>query len=234
MVAVAKSLYACNECGGTSPKWQGRCPHCDAWNTLVESVAALPASASKNRLSANGAVAALHAPERATLSDEAARRAAEADRIDELDRARRRRRAGGVVLSARPGIGKSTLLCRRSTPSRAPCGALVRARSRRAGRARSRRPASAASASRLAEIQLGGSWPRSRREPAVAVVDSIQTLWSDACSATGSVAQVRECAAQMTRFSKASGTTIVLVGPSPGRLARGPRVMEPSSTRCST
>ena len=230
-MAKDKSIYACTECGGSSPKWQGRCPSCGAWNTLVEAVdegAARPRFATPSRgLTPGEAVATLSQIE-----------AADAERqptgIDELDRALGGGLvAGGVVLiGGDPGIGKSTLLLQAlESLSRAAkvlyvtgeeSGAQVALRSRRLGLA--------GSAVRvMAEIQLEKIMATIEAErPSVCVVDSIQTVYSEALtSAPGSVAQVRECAAQLTRLAKASATTIILVGhvTKDGALA-GPRVME--------
>ena len=230
-MAKDKSIYICTECGGTSPKWLGKCPSCDAWNTLVESVAE---GTPKNRYntSARGLVASQAV---ATLSEI---EASDVDRqptgIDELDRVLGGGIvAGGVVLiGGDPGIGKSTLLLQAlDSLSRnmktlyvtgEESGAQVALRSRRLGLGGSQVRV-------LAEIQLEKiSATIDQEAPAVCVIDSIQTVYSDQLSsAPGSVAQVRECAAQLTRLAKSSGTTIILVGhvTKEGALA-GPRVLE--------
>ena len=106
MAKAAKSLYACGECGATAPKWQGQCPGCGAWNTLVETVPEPTASAS--RFAALAGVSRLQ-----SLAEVEAR---EEDRLPtgvaEFDRALGGGLvAGGVVLiGGDPGIGKSTLL----------------------------------------------------------------------------------------------------------------------------
>ncbi|MEO8060299.1 MAG: DNA repair protein RadA [Burkholderiales bacterium] len=230
-MAKDKSIYTCTECGGTSPKWLGKCPNCEAWNTLVESVAeATP----KNRYntSARGLIASQPV---ATLSEI---EASDVDRqptgIDELDRVLGGGIvAGGVVLiGGDPGIGKSTLLLQAlDSLSRnmktlyvtgEESGAQVALRSRRLGLGGSQVRV-------LAEIQLEKiSATIDQEAPAVCVIDSIQTVYSDQLSsAPGSVAQVRECAAQLTRVAKSTGTTIILVGhvTKEGALA-GPRVLE--------
>jgi DNA repair protein RadA/Sms len=231
MATRDKTVYTCTECGGASSKWLGKCPHCGAWNTLVESVAEGPArhryQARPNALVAPQAVA--------TLSEiEATEVERQPTGIDELDRVL----GGGIVagqvvlIGGDPGVGKSTLLLQAldvlSRQVKAlyvtgeESGAQVALRSRRLGLG--------ASAVRvLAEIQLEKIAAAIEAErPAVCVVDSIQTVYSEALSsAPGSVAQVRECAAQLTRIAKSSGTAIVLVGhvTKDGALA-GPRVLE--------
>ncbi|MDT8990175.1 DNA repair protein RadA [Curvibacter sp. APW13] len=229
-MAKEKTIFVCNECGGTSPKWLGKCPHCQAWNTLIESVNA-PESGGKNRFAALAQTA-----EVTLLSDI---EAAEVDRTptghEELDRVL----GGGIVeggvvlIGGDPGIGKSTLLLQAVDALQRSgqqtlyvtgeeSGAQVALRARRLGLDHSQVPV-------LAEIQLEKILATlDAKRPQVAVIDSIQTVYSDQLtSAPGSVAQVRECAAHLTRAAKASGTAIVLVGhvTKEGALA-GPRVLE--------
>jgi DNA repair protein RadA/Sms len=232
-MAKDKSIYVCTECGGTSPRWLGKCPNCGAWNTLVESV---EEGAAKNRFGASASARGLVASQPvATLSEIDA---TDVDRqptgIDELDRVLGGGIvAGGVVLiGGDPGIGKSTLLLQ-ALDSLArnlktlyvtgeESGAQVALRSRRLG-------LNGSQVRVLAEIQLEKIAATIEAEqPAVCVIDSIQTVYSDQLSsAPGSVAQVRECAAQLTRLAKSSGTSVVLVGhvTKEGALA-GPRVLE--------
>nr|WP_315209321.1 DNA repair protein RadA [uncultured Albidiferax sp.] len=230
-MAKDKTIYTCNECGGTCPKWLGKCPHCQAWNTLVESVAEPVAASKNNRFAALAKTAEVMA-----LADI---EATDMDRtptgLDELDRVL----GGGIVeggvvlIGGDPGIGKSTLLLQAlDALQRAgqktlyvtgeESGAQVALRSRRLGIVNSQVQV-------LAEIQLEKilSTLQTHR-PHIAVIDSIQTVYSDQLtSAPGSVAQVRECAAHLTRAAKASGVAIVLVGhvTKEGALA-GPRVLE--------
>src|SRR6185369_4154376 len=155
-MAKEKTSYVCTECGGASPRWLGKCPHCEAWNTLIETV---PESGAPAR---NRFASLAKAAEVAALADI---EASEIDRqptgIGELDRVL----GGGIVeggvvlIGGDPGIGKSTLLLQ--------------------------------------------------------ALDGLQR------------AQVRECAAHLTRAAKAGGTSIVLVGhvTKEGALA-GPRVLE--------
>ncbi len=229
-MAKDKSIYTCNECGGSTPKWLGKCPQCGAWNSLVESVAQNSAPA-RNRFASLAKTA-----EVAVLGDI---EATDIERTptghEELDRVL----GGGVVeggvvlIGGDPGIGKSTLLLQAlDALQRAghstlyvtgeESGAQVALRSRRLGLERSQVKV-------LAEIQLDKILSTlESTQPMVAVIDSIQTVYSEQLtSAPGSVAQVRECAAHLTRVAKASGVSIVLVGhvTKEGALA-GPRVLE--------
>jgi len=226
-VAKAKTVYSCTECGGQVSKWQGQCPHCQAWNTLVESIA--EASAPKR-------FSGLAAPSQIVmLSDvEAAEESRLATGISEFDRVL----GGGLVpgavilIGGDPGIGKSTLLlqalCRMSAQH--PVLYVSGEESAAQVALRAKRLSLDVTTTRvLAEINVEKILAATAAvKPLVAVMDSIQTLYSDQLqSAPGSVAQVRECAAQLTRFAKSSGTVIVLVGhvTKEGAIA-GPRVLE--------
>ncbi|MFN3616889.1 MAG: DNA repair protein RadA [Aquabacterium sp.] len=232
-MAKEKTVYTCSECGGISPKWLGKCPHCNAWNTLEETRAE-PSGTSKNRLQA--LARGLNAAQPVTtLSEiEAAEVARTPTGLEELDRVLGGGIvAGGVVLiGGDPGIGKSTLLLQTVDAlshqmkvlyvTGEESGAQVALRARRLGLDGSKVRVQA-------EIQLENIIATLEAEkPSFCVIDSIQTLFSDQLSsAPGSVAQVRECAAHLTRVAKASGCTVVLVGhvTKEGAIA-GPRVLE--------
>ncbi len=229
-----KTVFVCADCGGTSPRWLGKCPQCGAWNTLNETLA--EPQGARNRY-ASASRPALNAAQAVTpiASIEASDFERTPTGLDELDRVL----GGGMVegavvlIGGDPGIGKSTLLLQaldalqRSGLSTLyvtgeESGAQVALRSRRLGLDQSM-------VNVLAETQLEKTIATiEQTQPAIAVIDSIQTMYSEALSsAPGSVAQVRECAAHLTRLAKATGVAIVLVGhvTKEGALA-GPRVLE--------
>ncbi len=225
-MAKSKTIYSCTECGGQSPKWQGQCPHCNAWNTLVESVQ----ESAPSRFTAVSKTSSIR-----RLGDvEAADFPRYPTGIVEFDRVLGGGLVeGGVVLiGGDPGIGKSTLLlqalCLMSGSMRVLYVSGEESAQQIALRAK-RLQLDAGSVEILAEIQLDRIQSALlANDPKIAVVDSIQTLYSDAlASAPGSVAQVRECAAQLTRLAKQSGITVILVGhvTKEGAIA-GPRVLE--------
>jgi DNA repair protein RadA/Sms len=227
VTARSKTVYSCTECGGTSPKWQGQCPHCSAWNTLVETIAQ---PAQRRFAHVAGARSAI----RTLASVEARENARVATGIDEFDRVL----GGGLVpggvvlLGGDPGIGKSTLLLQASallggahrtlyvTGEESPEQIALRAQ--RLGLVN-------APIDLLAEVELEAIVAAiDATKPEVVVVDSIQTIYTEALtSAPGSVSQVRECAAQLTRVAKSRGIVVLFVGhvTKDGAIA-GPRVLE--------
>jgi DNA repair protein RadA/Sms len=231
-MSKSKTEYVCESCGWTTPKWAGKCGGCNAFNTLVEQrVQPAKASASGNRHSAwaGSATAARN------LKDV---KAGEVPRLptglDEFDRVL----GGGLVrgsvvlLGGDPGIGKSTLLLQTLASVGANQSTLyctgeespeqIALRAHRLG-------LEAANVRLAAQIDLLEILATLESEkPAVAVIDSIQTVYHpELQSAPGSVAQIRECAAHLTRFAKTSGCCLLLVGhvTKEGDIA-GPRVLE--------
>lgn len=226
-MAKAKTQYTCTECGASEPKWQGQCPSCQAWNTLVETV---PEAATQSRFASLAPTAQLQ-----KLADvEAQDVSRQATGIAEFDRVLGGGLvAGGVVLiGGDPGIGKSTLLlqtvCKVSQSLKSfyisgeESAQQIAMRAQRLG-------LDASQVDVLAEINLEKiSQVLQQHKPDVVVIDSIQTVYSEALqSAPGSVAQVRECSAQLTRIAKQLGISMILVGhvTKEGSLA-GPRVLE--------
>ena len=228
-MAKAKTLYSCTECGGQSVKWQGQCPHCTAWNTLVETIAETAAGGAHRFSSGAGS------PKLQRLSEvEAHEESRVPTGIAEFDRVL----GGGLVRGAvvliggDPGIGKSTLMLQALCALGADRKVLYVSGEESAQQIalRAKRLALDATALNLvADINLERIQSLlSAEAPAVAVIDSIQTLYSEQLtSAPGSVAQVRECAAQLTRLAKSRGTALILVGhvTKEGAIA-GPRVLE--------
>ena len=226
-MAKPKTVYACTECGGASPKWQGQCPHCGAWNTLVESVAAPAPTRFQS-------VAGGRSPVRPLASIVARERPRIPTGLEEFDRVL----GGGLVtggvilLGGDPGIGKSTLLLQACAALGAvhkvlyvtgeESGEQIALRAERLGLVN-------APVELLAEVQLEAIVAAiGETQPEIVVVDSIQTVYTEALtSAPGSVSQVRECAAQLTRLAKQRGIVVVFVGhvTKEGAIA-GPRVLE--------
>ena len=234
-MAKTKTAFFCRECGNETPRWQGQCPACREWNTLVEEPAApkrgkasAPASAAAARLAPDSAPVRLRDVE-----------GSEGQRwttgIGEMDFVL----GGGVVpgsvvlVGGEPGIGKSTLLLQvagrleetgRSTlyVSGEESALQVKLRADRLGGA-------AGAVTLLAETELETILLRAAEVgPAVLLVDSIQTVYTpDIEGAPGNVGQVRECAARLQRFSKQTGTASFLVGHvTKGGAIAGPKTLE--------
>lgn len=229
-MAKQKTNYTCIECGAVQSKWAGQCPACQQWNTLVETLV----EEVGNRFSQKYQGLAQSAPVLNLGKIEAEDVPRFGTGIEEFDRVLGGGLVpGGVVLiGGDPGIGKSTLLLQAlSSLSRGKrvlyvsgeeSGAQIALRAKRLA-------VETDEVSLQAEIQLEKILNTlADHKPQVVVIDSIQTMYSDALSsAPGSVAQVRECAAQLTRVAKASNITMILVGhvTKEGALA-GPRVLE--------
>lgn len=221
------AIYVCQSCGAVHAKWAGQCSACQGWNTLVEETQSRPPGALKPSRARGLNFEDLRSdnPEPPRLITG----------VTEFDRVC----GGGIVpgsallLSGDPGVGKSTLLLQ-VTARAAAAGARVayisgeeaieqiRARAGRMGLADA--PVNLAAETSLREILDG----LKRDSFDLVVVDSVQTLWSDAHEAgPGSVTQVRACAGELVRFAKKRGVAIVLVGhvTKDGQVA-GPRVVE--------
>jgi DNA repair protein RadA/Sms len=232
-MAKAKLLYQCNECGGETPKWVGQCPDCMAWNTLEETVVERKSSANTDRFHEHlagpvevcslGSVDTSETPRQQTG-------------LAELDRVM----GGGLVtgsvtlIGGDPGIGKSTLLLQTlsslDSASGVPSLYVTGEESTQQVGLRGQRLGLPLDALRiLTENHLERILSVANKEKAkIIVIDSIQTVYSDVLqSAPGSVAQVRECAAQLVRFAKQTNTSLFLIGhvTKEGALA-GPRVLE--------
>src|SRR4051812_41961676 len=230
-MAKPKKRYVCQVCGSVSSRWQGQCADCAEWNTMVEDADGVvtPFSARHNLRSGGQAIALVgldaDVPLPARLSTG----------IAEFDRAL----GGGLVpgsatlVGGDPGIGKSTLLlqaaaafAQRGAPAIYVSGeeatAQIRLRAARLGLGDA--PVRLAAETNLRDILTTLEAER----PALAVIDSIQTMWSDHVdSAPGSVSQVRAASHELVTFAKRRGTSVILVGhvTKDGQIA-GPRVIE--------
>ena len=228
---AVKTTYLCQQCGAASPKWAGQCPACGAWNALVETVAA-PRAASRAPSAAQAvAGAASISPIGSVESAEASRLASG---IGEVDRVL----GGGFVpgsitlFGGDPGIGKSTLLLQLAArlAARAPVLYITGEESAAQVRGRAERIGAVVEGLSLAattdlETALGAI---EHARPALAVVDSVQTMTSAELSGpAGSVGQVREVAARLAEAAKLGGTCVALVGhvTKEGTVA-GPRTLE--------
>jgi DNA repair protein RadA/Sms len=230
-MAKAKTQYTCTECGGISAKWAGKCPACGQWNTMVETLM----ESANNRFAASRPQSLAQTAPVMNLTDIDAEDVPRfSTSMEEFDRVLGGGLVpGGVVLiGGDPGIGKSTLLLQALSHlarirkvlyvSGEESGAQIALRAKRLA-------VDANGVQLQAEIQLEKILQTlAEHQPQLVVIDSIQTLYSEALtSAPGSVAQVRECAAQLTRMAKTNNITMILVGhvTKEGALA-GPRVLE--------
>ena len=224
------AVYACQSCGAVHSKWSGQCSACGAWNTLVEEVASRPPGAMAPARGAKGRGLIFEG-----LESEGRSPARIITGVSEFDRVC----GGGVVpgsailLGGDPGVGKSTLLlqvCAQAAMRGFKCAYIsgeeaveqIRGRAHRMGLGDA--PIKLAAETALRDILDG-----LKREPFdLVVIDSIQTLWSDAHEAgPGSVTQVRACAGELVRLAKKRGLSVLLVGhvTKDGQIA-GPRVVE--------
>jgi DNA repair protein RadA/Sms len=232
-MARARTSYVCGNCGARTPQWQGQCPACEAWNTLEVAASSLGAAGGPKRHPGAGTAAGPAASR--TIADIVQQPDVRAvTGIGELDRVLGGGLVAGsvVLLGGDPGIGKSTLLLQAAD-------ALSRERSVlyvsgeesvRQVAARAQRLGLDATTLRLgAETRVESILDEaSAAQAQVLVVDSIQTMQTELSeSSAGSAVQVRESAARLVRYAKASGTAVLLIGhvTKEGQIA-GPRILE--------
>ncbi|NND36720.1 MAG: DNA repair protein RadA [Gammaproteobacteria bacterium] len=229
-MAKAQPTYVCGDCGAATIKWQGQCPACGEWNTLQTAPGAPKTGRARQNWAGAGAAQNL-----ADVGEEQVERRSTG--IRELDRAL----GGGLVVGSvtliggDPGIGKSTLLLQACVRQAGGPGGgemlyvsgeesvqQIALRARRLG-------LDAAGVTVYAATDIADVIAMAeQRRPACVVVDSVQTVYTDALpSAPGSVNQLRECAAQLVRMAKSTGIAVILVGhvTKDGQIA-GPRVLE--------
>jgi len=224
------AVYACQSCGAVQTKWSGQCPACQSWNTLAEEVGARPPGALSSTKSTR-----VRGLQFTGLQSDTAPPPRIMTGVDEFDRVC----GGGVVpgsailIGGDPGVGKSTLLlqvCASAALRGVSCAYIsgeeaveqIRGRADRMG-------LSQANVSLAAETSLRDILDGLKRDNFdLVVIDSIQTMWSDAHEAgPGTVTQVRACATELVRLAKKKGVAILLVGhvTKDGQIA-GPRVVE--------
>ena len=230
-MAKTKTQFVCQGCGSSFPRWSGKCDGCNEWNTLVEENPSAGIGANPGKQMRKGQAVQL-----VSLAGESEEAPRIATGIHELDRATGGGfvRGSALLVGGDPGIGKSTLLMQASAAlarqghgvvyvSGEEAVAQVRLRAQRLNSIEANVGLAAETSVEniLATLDQGDP-------PALLIIDSIQTLWTDlADSAPGTVTQVRNSAQAMIRYAKKNGTCVVLVGhvTKDGTIA-GPRVVE--------
>ncbi|NLB37654.1 MAG: DNA repair protein RadA [Clostridiales bacterium] len=232
-MAKIRSIFVCSACGYESPRWYGKCPGCDAWNTLEETLpepaAATAAGKPLKQRAGTGAQAQ-------SIADiEAGEESHHPTGIPEFDRVL----GGGLVegslllMGGEPGVGKSTLLLQVGASlsrmgqrvlyvSGEESARQLKLRAARLGAGQDNFLVLAENAMDMIEQKLNAL------APDCVVIDSIQTMYRpEMASAPGSVSQVRECASLLMRYAKTTGCSVFLVGhvTKEGAIA-GPRVLE--------
>ncbi len=230
-MARAHSKFVCQDCGAVTNRWQGKCESCNAWNSIIEEGAASGIGAMAARAAVKGRIFPLEG-----LTGESKPAPRIVSRMNELDRVT----GGGfvpgsvILLGGEPGIGKSTLLIQACATlasqghrvvyiSGEEAVAQVRLRATRLGLADA--PVELAAETSVEDIV---ATLQQGRAPALVVIDSIQTMWTQSVESTpGTVTQVRGSAQALIRYAKTSGAAVILVGhvTKDGQIA-GPRVVE--------
>jgi DNA repair protein RadA/Sms len=224
------ALYVCQSCGAVHAKWAGQCGTCAAWNTLVEEVVSAPPGAlARGRGGRGGGLSFEPLTSAAPTPSRIETGVAEFDRVLGGGLVR----GSTVLLAGDPGVGKSTLLLEvaaRAAKAGATCAYISGEEATEQIRTRAQRMGLAEAPVKLAaETSLRTIADSLKREAFdLVVIDSVQTLWSDAHEAgPGSVTQVRACSGELVRLAKKRGPAVVLVGhvTKDGQIA-GPRVVE--------
>lgn len=226
-MAKIKSAWFCSECGAESPKWQGKCPSCGAWNTMVEEK--ISAKSSKNAAGGRRAKSKIQKVTEIELNEE--------PRIKMPSNELNRVLGGGLVagslvlIGGEPGIGKSTLVLQNILSIRSKkilyvsgeeSAQQLKMRADRIGRMSD-------NVLIACETSLENIFEHiDEVSPELLIVDSIQTIASDEIeSSAGSVSQVRECASRLLKYAKESNVPVMLIGHinKEGSIA-GPKVLE--------
>ena len=221
-----KNVYICQNCGAVSPKWVGKCPSCQQWNTYVEEIVS---SGPKNGLSPN----AINEVKPVKISEIQTNTA---ERIDTNNTEFNRVLGGGIVpgsvilIGGEPGIGKSTLSIQIAL--NIPQKTLYVSGEESASQIKLRADRIKKTSDNcliLCEVTVENIIPAIRQaNPSLVIIDSIQTLRTqNAESAPGTVTQIRECADMLIRFAKENNVPIILIGHinKDGNIA-GPKILE--------
>lgn len=227
-MAKSKVIYFCTECGSESLKWQGKCPVCGAWNTMVEHTEK-PIPVGKSRSSAFMPADAKRLSEVTTEQ-----RSRFSTGLSELDRVLGGGAVSGslVLIGGAPGIGKSTLLlqiCNRLCDGRSVLYVSGEESEQQLKMRAERLGVEADDLYVLAETRLSDIMDAAEKlTPDILIVDSVQTLYNENNeSAPGSVSQVKDCTMAMMQIAKSQGITVFVVGHinKDGAIA-GPKVLE--------
>lgn len=229
-MAKLKSVYFCSNCGHESPKWLGKCPSCGEWSTFVEEIVRKDAVSKLEDTRSFSQGKSLPTTLREIKADEA-------PRLDMQDVELNRVLGGGLVpasvvlIGGEPGIGKSTLVLqtilklkdtRTLYVSGEESARQLKLRAERIGIEND-------NCLIVCETNLDEIFKHVKQvSPQLLIIDSIQTVYSDALeSSPGSISQVRECAAMLLKFAKQSGTPVLLIGhiTKEGSIA-GPKILE--------
>ncbi len=226
-MAKVKTAWFCNSCGNESPKWEGKCPACGAWNSMVE-----------ERIAPTPSAKTMRAPMRKSTPQKVSEiKAASEQRIHMPSEELNRVLGGGLVtgsmvlIGGEPGIGKSTLVLQNILSIKSKrilyvsgeeSATQLKMRADRIGR-------QSDNCYIVTDTSLENIFEHiAEINPEMLIVDSIQTIASESIeSAAGSVSQVRECAAQLLRYAKENNVPVILIGHinKEGSLA-GPKVLE--------
>ena len=228
-MAKTKTVFYCTQCGNETPKWQGRCPACGAWNALEEHIEkpAVPGRAK------SAPVGMSHTPKKLHEVDTGSEIRFSTG-MGELDRVLGGGAVSGslVLVGGAPGIGKSTLLlqiCNRLCQERSVLY-ISGEESERQLKLRAQRLGVAPeglyilSETRLSDVMEAVE----TTAPDILIIDSVQTLYNEENeSSPGSISQVKDCTMSMMQLSKSKGITIFVVGHinKDGAIA-GPKVLE--------
>lgn len=229
----AKTLFFCTSCGNEYPKWQGKCPACGSWNTIVEQPAAAPAKRSGSKAEPSADVRGRSGARKLVeigLDEELRFKTG----MSELDRVLGGGAVRGslVLIGGAPGIGKSTLmlqicgeLCRQYTvlyASGEESARQIKLRAKRLG-------VSGDTLYLISDTKLGSILDAVHSvQPDILIVDSIQTISSELSdSIPGSIAQVKQCTVSLMELAKGEGVTVFVIGHinKDGAIA-GPKVLE--------